>query len=254
MNHGRRSWNAVLLVATAVAASLASLDVLPWQMASADGVARMAGYVAGFWPPDTHPDFLLQVAKGSWETLAMALAGTILAAFFGLLLAWPSSHAGGVGRLAKWVLNPLRAVPELVWAAFMVLAAGLGPMAGTLAIALHTTGVLGRLYAETLENAPSAAADALREAGARGWQVMIWGVLPVVLTRLVGYALYRAEMNIRAAAVLGFVGAGGLGQMLYVSLSLFQETRAATLIIATLFLVAAVETLGSQLRRRLDGT
>ena len=114
----------------------------------------------------------------------------------------------------RLLLNALRAVPELVWAALLLISAGLGPFAGTLALALHTTGVLGRLFAEAMENAPQGPAAALRSQGVGAVRVLLYATLPQVLPQLISYALYRWENNIRAAAILGVVGAGGLGQLL----------------------------------------
>ena len=131
----------------------------------------------------------------------------------------PNRAAGRLGKLAQAVsrllLNALRAVPELVWAALMVLAAGLGPNAGTLALALHTTGVLGRLFAEALENCPPEPTEALRLSGSSRFLAFCYGTFPGAAPQLLAYTLYRWEMNIRMAAILGFVGAGGLGQLLY---------------------------------------
>ena len=182
----------------------------------------------------------------------MSALGTLLAAVFGLLLALPAAGRFGwpLQSAARLVLNALRAVPELVWAALMVLAAGLGPNAGTLALALHTTGVLGRLFAEALENTPPEPAEAIRLQGGNALSAFCYGSLPNLLPQLLAYTLYRWENNIRMASVLGFVGAGGLGQMLYVSLSLFQEAQASTVIVAMLLLVLAVDTLSSWSRQR----
>ena len=128
---------------------------------------------------------------------------------------------------------------------------GPGPFAGALALALHTTGVLGRLYAETLENAPREPEAALLEAGSGVVAAFAYGTLPRVAAQALAYALYRWEMNIRMAAVLGFVGAGGLGQMLYYHLSLFQQAQAATVLMATVLLVFAVDVASGIWRRRL---
>jgi len=144
----------------------------------------------------------------------------------------------------------LRSVPELVWAALMVLAAGLGPFAGTLALATHTSGVLGRLFAEALENTPRAPAAALTDAGATPSVAFLYGTLPGVSAQLLAYTLYRWEMNIRMAAILGFVGAGGLGQMLYFELSLFHQAQACTVIIAMLLLAAIVDGVSATVRQR----
>ncbi|MNT50062.1 Phosphate-import permease protein PhnE [compost metagenome] len=131
-----------------------------------------------------------------------------------------------------------------------VLAAGLGPNAGTLALALHTSGVLGRLFAEALENAPPEPAAAIRLQGGSQVTAFCFGTLPNLWPQLLAYSLYRWENNIRMASVLGFVGAGGLGQMLYTTLSLFQEAQASTVIIAMLVLVLLVDALSDVLRQR----
>lgn len=151
--------------------------------------------------------------------------------------------------ISRFILNLLRSVPELVWATLAVLAVGLGPFAGTLALALHTTGVLGRLFAETLENAPTEPGNALRAGGASSMLAFVYGTLPCVHSQFIAYTLYRWEMNIRMAAILGFVGAGGLGQMLYFELSLFQLHQAATVIIAMLLLVLLVDAASATVRR-----
>src|SRR5690606_2854088 len=217
-----------------------------------DNLRHMADYSMRFLQPDLSTGHLLAIGRGARETLAMSARGTLLAALLGLLLALPA--AGRFGVLAQSVtrllLNGLRAIPELVWAALMVLAAGLGPNAGTLALALHTAGVLGRLFAEALENTPTAPAEAIRLQGGGQLTALFYGTLPTLWPQLLAYTLYRWENNIRMASVLGFVGAGGLGQMLYISLSLFQEAQASTVIIAMLLLVLAVDALSGWSRQQ----
>jgi phosphonate transport system permease protein len=153
--------------------------------------------------------------------------------------------------MARFTLNVLRSVPELVWAAVMVLAAGIGPFAGALALALHTTGVLGRLFGETLENVPPEPERALAESGAGRVAAFAYASLPLALPQWVAYTLYRWEMNIRMAAVLGFVGGGGLGQLLYFHLSIFQQPQAMTVLLAMFAIVAAVDAASAHLRRGL---
>jgi phosphonate transport system permease protein len=183
---------------------------------------------------------------GIGETLAISVVGTLLAAVAGLLLALPRFRT-------PWnvVLNLQRSVPELVWATITALAVGLGPFAGALALALHTAGVLGRLYAEALENAPPQPAEALRRTGSGRVLAFLYGTLPGAAPQLLAYTLYRWEMNIRMAAILGFVGAGGLGQLLYVNLSLFHYAEASTVILAMLALSVAVDQTSAWLRRAM---
>ena len=250
----KRLLNLTLLLGmvAAVAASFAYLGIDLLTLLSAESLSHMAGYVHRFMSPDLSAEHLTEVGRGAAQTLAMSAIGTLLAALLALLLALPA--AGRCGRTAQGaaqlLLNVLRAIPELVWAALMVLAAGLGPNAGTLALALHTAGVLGRLFAEALENTPSAPADAIRLQGGGQVAAFCYGTLPNLWPQLLAYCLYRWENNIRMASVLGFVGAGGLGQMLYVSLSLFQEAQASTVILGMLLLVFGVDALSGRTRQR----
>jgi len=241
-----------LLLIAAVIGSFAFLQFEASALFSRDGGRQMADYASSFLSPDLSANHLRAVGYGALETLAMSAIGTLLAALLGLSLALPASGRVGIIAMAssRLVLNALRAIPELVWAALMVLAAGLGPNAGTLALALHTAGVLGRLFAETLENTPSGPAEALRLSGSNRISAFCYGTLPVIWPQLLAYTLYRWENNIRMASVLGFVGAGGLGQMLYMSLSLFQEAQASTVILAMLLMVLAVDALSGWARMR----
>ena len=243
----------LFLIVTAVAGSFAYLAIDFGALLEGDALRPMGRFVAEFFPPDISPAFVAKAASGALQTLAVSAVGTLLAAAFGALLALPASGRFGFAarQASRLGLNVLRSVPELVWAALMVLAAGLGPFAGTLALALHTTGVFGRLYAEALENAPPGPERALADAGSGAAVAFAYGSLPLVLPQWVAYTLYRWEMNIRMAAVLGFVGAGGLGQMLYFHLSLFQQAQAATVLIAMFVLVFAVDATSNRLRRGL---
>jgi phosphonate transport system permease protein len=244
---------AAALVGAAVVSSFAWVGLDLRALASAESLRLMGRFVAEFFPPDVSAAFLSKVAEGALQTLAVSALGTLLAAMAGALLAVPAAGRFGIGlrAVARTVLNLLRSVPELVWAALTVIAAGLGPFAGALALALHTSGVLGRLFAEALENAPRAPEHALRDAGSGAAMAFAYGSLPLVLAQCVAYTLYRWEMNIRMAAVIGFVGAGGLGQLLYFHLSLFQQAQAATVLAAMFLLVVAVDGLSHGVRRLL---
>jgi phosphonate transport system permease protein len=182
--------------------------------------------------------------------------GTLLAAIAGIALALPASrtHADDRALLrgpTRLVLNALRSIPELAWAALLLIAAGLGPFAGTLALAFHTSGVLGRLFAEAIENTPTGPAAALRVQGVPAGRVFLYSTLPAVLPQILSYTLYRWENNIRAAAILGVVGAGGLGQMLAFHMGLFQMNETSSVLIAMIALVALVDLLSYLTRRTL---
>jgi phosphonate transport system permease protein len=239
-----------------VVASFWSLDLKWGQFLSREAARSMARFVGEFFPPDVSAPFLHKVLVGTWETLAMSALGTLLAAVAGLALALPASrlHEGDAARgraPTRLLLNALRSVPELVWAALLLIAAGLGPFAGTLALAIHTAGVLGRLFAEAIENAPSGPGDALRAQGVGRLRVFLYATLPQVLPQLLSYTLYRWENNIRAAAVLGVVGAGGLGQLLQFHMGLFHMGKTATILAAMLLLVLGVDALSLAARRLL---
>lgn len=246
-------WFSLALLAL-VAASFWSLDLQWAAFLGLDAARSMGHFLAEFWPPDFSPAFRAKLWPALWETLAMSLLGTLLAAVAGLLLALPASGHGPARALARVLLNALRAIPELVWAALLLILAGLGPFAGTLALAVHTSGVLGRLFAEALENAQTQTfgpADTLRALGARPVQVFAYATLPTVLPQLISYSLYRWENNIRVAAVLGVVGAGGLGQLLAFHMGLFHMNKTASILIAMLALVALVDGLSAWARARL---
>jgi len=252
----RRSWSATVLVLALIALVTASFASLPLKWAeffSAAALRSSGEFLAGFAPPELATPFLAKTAWATAETLAMSALGTLLAVAGGMLLALPG--AGRFGRTARAavriVMNVLRSVPELVWASVLLIAAGLGPFAGTLALAVHTAGVLGRLFADALENTAPLPEQSLRANGAAALPAFLYATLPQALPQMLSYTLYRWENNIRAAAVLGVVGAGGLGQMLKYHLSLFQMPAAATVIIAMLLLVALVDGVSHALRRAL---
>ena len=245
---------AVLLL---VVASFWSLNLKWAQFLSWDALARMGKFMGELLHPETSAAFLRKLLTASLETLAMSALGTLLAVALGLMLALPASKTYADDP-ARWraptrlVLNALRSVPELVWASLLLIAAGLGPFAGTLALGLHTAGVLGRLFAEAIENAPAGPGFALRARGVGEGRVFWYATLPQILPQLLSYTLYRWENNIRAAAVLGVVGAGGLGQMLAFHMGPFQMGETSSVLVAMLILVALVDALSYASRRWLS--
>jgi phosphonate transport system permease protein len=243
-------------IAALTAASFWSLE-LQWAIFfSADSARRMSKFLGELLAPSGDAAFLGRVVAGSLETLAMSALGTLLAAIGGLALALPASRSyaadGSLARApVRLVLNVLRSIPELVWAALLLISAGLGPFAGTLALAMHTTGVLGRLFAEAVENASPAPSSALRVQGVPAGRVFLYATLPQVLPQVLSYTLYRWENNIRAATVLGVVGAGGLGQLLMFHMGLFHMRETSTVLIAMILLVSLVDFLSYVMRRML---
>lgn len=245
----------MLALAALTLASFWTLDLQWAKFLSADAARRMGKFLGELLSPSVNPAFLQRLLTASLETIAMSALGTLLAAIAGLALALPASRTHADDK-ARWrgptrlILNGLRSIPELVWAALLIISAGLGPFAGTLALALHTTGVLGRLFAEAIENAPPGPAYALRVQGVPAGRVFLYSTLLQILPQLLSYTLYRWENNIRAAAVLGVVGGGGLGQMLAFHMGLFHMSETSSILIAMILLVALVDIL-SYLSRRL---
>jgi phosphonate transport system permease protein len=243
----------------------------PGALLGAEGRHQMALFVRRMLPPDLSPAFLTRVARGTVETLAISFLGTLLAVCLAAVLLGGATRtltaSGAFGDatprrvwrlgsslyygIARALLNLFRSVPELIWALLFILVVGLGPYAGVLALGVHTAGVLGRLFAEVLENVDRRPCETLQAAGATRTQVFLYGMLPQAIPELLSFALYRWEVNIRAAAILGFVGAGGLGQQLFIALHLFLHQQLLTLIAAILVLVTLVDLCSALLRRLL---
>ncbi len=241
------------------------------QLFSRDGAGQIYIYIKGLFPPDLSQKVLVDAAMGAMETFAISFVGILMSAVIALLLVFFASrnlvYSGllyemeGDGRwkrfarivpylCAKGVLNFLRTVPEMVWAMIFVFLVGLGPFPGVLALGVHTGGVLGKLFAEVLEDVDPQPIESLQSMGASRMQILIYGVLPQVVPQFISYTLYRWEVNIRVAAVLGLVGAGGLGQRIHIAISLFHTHHLLTLLIALYILVTAVDYLSAYLRQR----
>jgi phosphonate transport system permease protein len=266
---GRRGLVVTALVVAVAVWSAVGTGFRPWGLLAPDALRGLAAFVGQMVRPDLSPAYLATVARAALQTLAVSVVSTLLAAGLGLLLGLaavdPGLHGGllgagrpgGLGRAlrtplyhaARIVLNVTRSIPEMFWALVFVLAIGLGPFAGVLALGLHTGGVLGKLYAELIEAIAPGPVEALRSLGARRGALLLYGALPQVLPAAVSYTLYRWEISIREATVLGFVGAGGLGYELYVRLNLFHYRQLATLLAAIFLLVVIVDGLSAAIRR-----
>lgn len=206
---------------------------------------------------ESGPDwsYLPNAIDGMIESLQLAWVGTVIGAILSLPLGFFGARnvsSGLVSNVMRQVLNAIRAFPEIVLAiAIFIPIAGLGAVAGALAIGLHSVGTLGKLTAEVIEGIDPGPVEATRAAGARALQIQRWGVLPQVLPEIVAFWLYRFEINIRAAAVLGVVGAGGIGFSLQQTLQFKRYPLAGTAIIVVIVATILVDTLSGWVRRRI---
>jgi phosphonate transport system permease protein len=263
------AWSGRLFVLLAAAVVLWPMlvwtEFKPWQLIEPGSLKPTLRFLADFVPPRVDLAFLEMVLRETWRTVAIATAGLAL----GLVIAWPLtllsvrslSVSGLTGRMARlpaaarffvrWVLVVLRSVPELIWALIFVRVVGLGATAGVLAIALTYGGMLGKVYGDILESGdPHATASLLRNGTGR-LQAFFYGLLPQNAAELTSYTVYRWECAIRSSAVLGFVGAGGLGQQMDASMKMFNGSEVSTMLIVFILLVAGTDRLSAWLRKVL---
>lgn len=244
---------------------LVATEFKPWVMFEPESLKVSGQFIASFFPPAHGADFLWMVAQETWRTVAMATAGVTLA----LLIAVPltllstrglsiSALSGRMARgpfwlrqLVRWTLIVLRSIPELVWALVFVRVVGLGPTAGVLAIALTYGGMLGKVYGEILESGETHATEALLRNGAGRVQAFFYGLLPASAAELTSYTVYRWECAIRSSVILGFVGAGGLGQQMDNSMKMFNGGEVATMLLVFMALVALADRVSAWLRKVL---
>jgi len=237
----------------------------PWTLLEAQNLKVTRQFLSGFWPPAIEPEFVGMLALEAWRTVAIATAGMTLA----LLLAIPmtlmatsvlsvSALSGRMARLPfwgrqvlRWTLIVLRSVPELVWALVFVRVVGLGPTAGVLAIALTYAGMLGKVYGEILESGEPHATQTLLRNGSSRLQAFFYGLMPQNAAELTSYTVYRWECAIRSSVVLGFVGAGGLGQQMDNSMKMFKGDEVLSILIVFVALVALADRVSAGLRKAL---
>ncbi|WP_106397601.1 phosphonate ABC transporter, permease protein PhnE [Actinocorallia populi] len=249
------AWTAAALLAVVHALALEgtgfSLTTL------AQGWQGMAAFVGDALPPDLDWTGTLGPSlRAAAVTLYIGLLGTTLSVPFALVLAVLAARVTSYGTVpyqaARSLLSFLRSVPDVVFALIFVTAVGLGPFAGVLALVVHNTGVMGKLWAEAMEESDPGPREALRVLGASRAQTALHAVLPTVLPQLVGLLLYRFDVNVRASLVLGLVGAGGIGFLINQSIKLFRFDQMATHIFVVLILVIAVDQLSALVRRRIS--
>jgi phosphonate transport system permease protein len=264
---------AALLLAAAAALALCwrAAEVRPAALFDPAAGAAVWRFARGLFPPDFSPEFLRVVVAATAQTLAVAVAGTLLSVGLGLPLGvlatatlWrrgvlvSGGRPGARGRLlaalnraTRALLGFLRAVPDLMWGLLFVVAVGLGSLAGTLALAVSYGGVLGRVYGDVFEDVDPRPVEALHASGATRAQVFLRAVWPQAAPAVTAYTLYNFECAVRAAAVLGFVGAGGVGYEINLSMRLFDYGQVLTLVLALVGLLTATDALSRLFRRRL---
>ncbi len=256
----RRRWptpRMLILTGVVVAIHAVAMRQTDFSLAAlVQGWSGMADFVAEAVPPDLSWDsVLLPSIKAAAVTLHIGLLGTTLSVPFALGLAALAARSTTSGPLAyqaaRSLLSFLRSVPDVVFALVFVTAVGLGPFAGVLALVFHNTGVMGKLWAEAMEDADPGPQEALRVHGASRTQVVTHAVVPTVLPNLIGLLLYRFDVNVRSSLVLGLVGAGGIGFLINQSIKLFRFDEMLTHILVILILVIAVDQLSGYIRRRI---
>jgi phosphonate transport system permease protein len=245
---------------------LAATEFKPWILFDEQSLRATGHFLAGFFPPEHSADFLHIVAEATWQTIAIATAGLALALLGAIPLTIVATEQLSISRLGtgrmstlsiivrqavRWLLVLLRSVPELVWALLFVRIVGLGPTAGVLAIALTYCGMLGKVYAEILESSDSHATGILLRNGSGRLGALLYGALPEAASELVSYTVYRWECAIRGSVVMGFVGAGGLGQRMDESMKMLAGGEVATMLLVFVALVACADLISKLLRKRL---
>ena len=263
----RRSWTMFYgaLFLAALAGSVAVSDFsIPGLI---KGLPMAWNYIAGTLPKLTLDNLMADLANWYWglrfwmrllvETVLMGFVGTALGGMLALALCFPASRNlvqnTGIYFAARRTLEFLRTVPELVFALIFVFAFGLGPFAGVLAIAVHTAGSLGKLFAEVNENVDPGPIEGVRAAGGNWPMIMRLGVVPQALPNYLSYLLLRFEINVRGASALGLVGAGGIGQELYVAIRQFEYTDISAIMLLLIATTSIIDITCETIRHRLIG-
>ncbi len=245
---------------------LVASEFKPWILLDAQSLASTWHFLASFIPPAHSAEFLTMIVAATWQTIAIATAGLTLALLGAIPLTLLATGSLSVSRLesgrmrpagavvrqaARWLLVLLRSVPELVWALLLVRIVGLGPTAGVLAIALTYSGMLGKVYAEILESSEAHTTRSLLRNGSGRMVALLYGALPAAASELVSYTTFRWECAIRGSVVMGFVGAGGIGQRMDESMKMLAGDEVSSMLIIFVALVACADLVSTFLRKRL---
>ena len=213
---------------------------------------NMAVFLRDFFPPDFH-DWRIYLSE-MIVTLHIAIWGTVLA----IICAVPCGILSSSNLVPRWVYQPVRrvmdacrAINEMVFAMLFIVAVGLGPFAGVMALWVHTTGVLAKLFSEAVEAMDPRPVEGVRASGANSLEEILYGVIPQVLPLWISYSLYRFESNVRSAAVVGMVGAGGIGMVLWEIIQGFQFSQTCAVILIVIATCSLIDMGSSQIRRKM---
>ena len=252
-SHAKRNL-AILGAAIVVVLCALTVDLDPAEILSLPGGVGLVFYEM-FLAEGVEWSYFPDAMSYMLESLQIAWLGTVLGAIISLPLGFfgaKNVSSGVVSSVMRQLLNAIRAFPEVILAiAIMIPIAGLGPVAGMLALGLHSVGTLGKLTAEVIEGIDPGPVEAARATGAAPLQVQRWGVLPQVLPEIIAFWLYRFEINIRASAILGVVGAGGIGFVLQQAISFTRFERAGMIILVVIGVTIVVDTISGWVRRRI---
>ena len=269
----RRLWNIFIILIFAVSFFMSS-SIIDFNLSQIiDGFPRLSDYIVKILP-NLDINLILENSKteGSiqywyfnfkkyaallYETFNMAVLATLMGFIFALILSFLSAKNITPNiysyHLVKRILEFLRGVPEIIFAILFVWALGVGPLAGIIAITIHTTGALGKLFSEVHENADLKTCEAIRSHGGNWVSEMRYGIIPKVLPNIISYALLRFEINIRASTVIGFVGAGGIGQELYLVINFNYYEEVSAIILLIILTVITIDISSGRIRQKIIG-
>ena len=269
----RRLWNIFIILIFAVSFFMSS-SIIDFNLSQIiDGFPRLSDYIVKILP-NLDINLILENSKteGSiqywyfnfkkyaallYETFNMAVLATLMGFIFALILSFLSAKNITPNiysyHLVKRILEFLRGVPEIIFAILFVGALGVGPLAGIIAITIHTTGALGKLFSEVHENADLKTCEAIRSHGGNWVSEMRYGIIPKVLPNIISYALLRFEINIRASTVIGFVGAGGIGQELYLVINFNYYEEVSAIILLIILTVITIDVSSGRIRQKIIG-
>ncbi len=263
----KRTFNVILLAALGLSFVLSIISTEFDLFTLINGFPRTREFLFRLVPPITYDDFVLDVLDWYWNievwlenllnTLLMAFLATLLGTIIGGALSFLAAQNLAKHYATYWitrrVLEIARTVPDLVWALIFVITFGVGPMAGVLAILIHTIGTQGKLFAEVNENISRHPIEGVRATGGNWFQEIRFAVLPQVMPNFMSYTFWRVELNVRSATIVGFVGAGGIGQDLYIAIQLLEFPDAGAILLIIVTTIMLLDIASEKLRHYLVG-